>query len=200
MRSEILILKALTENKTIACLLALSIKDIGASTKVIFENGQSLIVHRSISSVLTEVAHFHSIDLKLLRKNQLSYVQNKYYIPLPIAKDLLLIPIKTKIPIVPKDPSISYINYHSIKEISNKSSIIYLNNGQKIKSLNSIETLMKRYNQATVCHKLNTINSKEDSLNLYPATKGDLERLKVDILETQRELIENLIEETKNNI
>jgi len=187
--------KLLEANETIACLLTESINNIGNSTKLILNNGQTIIIHKSISSVLKEIAEFYALDLKILRKKQQIYTHSKYYVPLPLSKNLLLIPIKTKVPLVPKDPSLSYINYYSIKEIDKYNPIVYLSNGVKIKCLNSLDTLKKRYNQGQICHKLMDVSNKYmDYSHLRPATRGDLEKLREEMLLYQQELIKKLIE------
>ncbi|QUH25018.1 hypothetical protein [Serpentinicella alkaliphila] len=188
----------LDNNETIACVLTETINNVGNSTKLILNCGKPIIIHKSVSSVLREIAEFYAIDLKLLRKKQQTYIHNKYYMPLPITKSLLLIPIKTKTPIVPKDPSISYINFYSIKEISSSKPYIYLNNGIKIKSLNSVDTIKKRYSQASICHRfMDSANS--NTAYDYPVTKADLEKLKEEILHTQKCLIESIVRHKKNN-
>jgi len=149
--------------------------------------------------VPTSLSPLLSLDINELKKKQRSLLNSKNYIPLPINKDMLLICIKTRLPKIKKDPSVSYINFYEIDRLDKKASLIYMKNGQIIESLNSIKTLKKRYNQGEICAKIKNdeqsqiLRVDEDPvMSFYPATRGDIKVIAREI-ESLRELLRSIL-------
>jgi len=187
----------LEKQERIACLLAIYEKDRGSCTKVIFQNGNELLLNQSVNTTLRAIAKHYTIDLKELRKKMQSLDDATYYVPLPISKDLLFISVKTRLPKVKKDPSISYINFYEIHGLDKKAPIIHMKNGYKIESLNALKTIKKRYHKGEICAKLQNTNHadrvEETSVHhLYPATKGDVRAIAKEI-ENLQELLKNIL-------
>ncbi|NLM04258.1 MAG: hypothetical protein GX214_04490 [Clostridiales bacterium] len=175
----------LDKHEVISCILPHYEKNLGNTTKVILENSMEITYPQSPNSILRSIASYYGLHLRLVRKKQAQLLNSKYYLPLPINDQLLLYPVKIRIPRIKNDSSLAYINYYSVDKINYKEACIYLKNGKIIKSLNSSATLEKRYHQARISRKfyVNTMASnnyvKDENLNyLYPATKGDLEEIK----------------------
>lgn len=198
--------EVLEKQEKIACLLAVYEKNMGNCTKVVFQNGREILLKQSVDSTLQAVAKHYTIDLKGLREKQQKILNSKYYIPLPISKDMLFISIKTRLPKVKKDPSVSYINFYEIDRLDKKLPLIYMKNGEKIESLNSIHIVRKRYNQGEICAKLQS-NSQKSSLGVeeesvpyfYPATRGDIKAVAREI-EGLREMLKNMLVSGENQV
>ncbi|ABR46920.1 hypothetical protein Amet_0695 [Alkaliphilus metalliredigens QYMF] len=137
----------------IACLLPVYELHSGNCTKVIFSNQQELLLKQSIDTVLNSIARYYAIDLKSLRTQQQKRLNCTYYVPLPLAKNLLLFPVKTRIPRIRRDPAYGYVNYFQVKKIDNVKPVIHLNY-HKIHCLSCRHTIMKRYHQAQLIDKL----------------------------------------------
>lgn len=189
----------LEKQEKIACLLAIYEKDMGNCTKIILQNGNEVLLNQSAKSTLNAIAKYYTVDMKELKKKTQRVVNSKYYVPLPINKDLLFICIKTRMPKVKKDPSISYINLHQIDRIDKKLPIIHMKNGEKIESLNSLENLMERYHKGEVCAKLKndvqleSFKIAEDSFPyFYPATKGDIKAISKELNEL-KDLLKSIV-------
>lgn len=191
----------LKEQEKIACMLAVYEKNMGNCTKMIFQNGREMLLKQSVDSTLQAILKYHTIDLKELRKKQQKLLNSRYYIPLPINKDMLFISIKTRLPKVKKDSSVSYINFYEIDKLDRKNSIIYMKNGYNIESLNSITTLKKRYHQGEISAKLQNSEPKHSLIveeeivpYFYPATKGDIKAISREI-ESLRDMLKDVLVE-----
>ncbi|MBU5676538.1 hypothetical protein KQI88_08925 [Alkaliphilus sp. MSJ-5] len=191
----------LKEQEKIACMLAVYEKNMGNCTKMIFQNGREMLLKQSVDSTLQAILKYHTIDLKELRKKQQKLLNSRYYIPLPINKDMLFISIKTRLPKVKKDSSVSYINFYEIDRLDRKNSIIYMKNGYNIESLNSITTLKKRYHQGEISAKLQNSQQKHNLIveeeivpYFYPATKGDINAISREI-ESLRDMLKDVLVE-----
>jgi len=189
----------LDEQDKIACMLAVYEKNMGNCSKIIFQSGKEILLKQSVDSALRAIAKHYTIDINELKKKQRSLLNSKNYIPLPINKDILFISIKTRLPKIKKDPSVSYINFYAIDRLDKKASLIHMKNGQEVECLNSIKTLKKRYNQGEICAKIKNDEQRqilgvdEDPvMSFYPATRGDIKVIAREI-ESLRELLRSIL-------
>jgi len=189
----------LGEQDKIACMMAVYESNMGNCSKIIFQSGKEILLKQSVDSALRAIAKHYAIDINELKKKQRSLLNSKNYIPLPIHKDMLFICIKTRLPKIKKDPSVSYINFYEIDRLDKKASLIYMKNGQEVECLNSIKTLKKRYNQGEICAKIKNDEQKqilrvdEDPvMSFYPATRGDIKVIAREI-ESLRELLRSIL-------
>lgn len=194
----------LEEHQKIVCLLNIYKDNIGNCTMVIFNDGKEIRLNQSAKSTLRNIAKHYVVDIKQLQKKQQKLLNAKYYTPLPINKNMLFICIKTRQPRVEKDPCVSYINFYEIDKLDKKLPIIHMKNGQRIKSLDSIKTLNKRYNQGEICAKLQNdeykhslIIEEESVPYFYPATKRDIQEISQEI-EDIKNLLKNILVSKKS--
>ncbi|SNS62684.1 ComK protein [Anaerovirgula multivorans] len=176
--------KILDDKQQLAALIPFYEKDLGNATKLLLTSGQEILYPHSIDAALKALCSYYALHLRLLRRKQQSLLNCKYYTPLPIHKELLLFPIKTRVPKIKNDSSIGYINYLQVKKVDYSQSAIQLNNGQTIYSLNTPGTLKKRYNQVLLSAKYYEENHPSEAYvsesrveYLYPLTKRDMEPL-----------------------
>ncbi|AKL93691.1 ComK protein [Clostridium aceticum] len=144
----------LKNKEKIAALLPIYKEDLGNVTTVILQNGEEILLRRSIESILHAICSYYTLHLRLLRKKQQKLLNCKYYLPLPLSKDLLLFPIKTRVPKVKNDSSLSYINFFEVKKLDLSKTTLHLNNGKVIDVLSTASTLKKRYHQASLIKQL----------------------------------------------
>lgn len=176
--------KVLDDKQRIAALVPFYEKDLGNVTKLLLASGQEVLCPHSIDSTLRALCSYYALHLRLIRRKQQSLLNCKYYTPLPIHKELLLFPIKTRVPKIKNDSSIGYVNYLEVKKIDYPQSAIHLKNNQIIHSLNTPGTLKKRYNQVLLSAKCYEENHPSEGYvtegkieYLYPITKRDMEPL-----------------------
>ncbi len=174
--------KVLENQKSIAAIIPYYKRDLGNVTKLLLEDGQEVHCPQSINSTLRSICNYYTLHLKLLRRKQQGLLNCKYYTPLPLHKNLLLFPIKTRVPKIKNDSSLAYINFYQVKKMDYPKSNIELNSGQTLHSLNSPSTLKKRYQQVLLSAKFHEDNLssdphlKENKVEyLYPLTRRDME-------------------------
>lgn len=176
--------KILDDKQQLAALIPFYEKDLGNVTKLLLASGQEILYPHSIDAAIRSLCSYYALHLRLLRRKQQSLLNCKYYTPLPIHKELLLFPIKTRVPKIKNDSSIGYINYFQVKKMDYSQSAIQLINDQTIYSLNTPGTLKKRFNQVLLSAKYYEENHPSESYvaegkveYIYPLTKRDMEPL-----------------------
>lgn len=184
--------KLLEDKEIILCLLPSYEKSLGDITKILLKNGDEILHPQPLESSLKSIANYFGLHLRLIRKKQKNLLNSKYYLPLPLHHNLLLFPIKFRIPKIKNDTSLAYINYFEVDKIDYRKSSIYLSNGKSVHSLNTSTTLRKRYHQAKVSSKFykDTISPKvtlaEEKVDyFYPATRGDMKDIKEELFHIQ---------------
>src|SRR5699024_10867338 len=131
------------------------------------------------------LAKYFLIDLKESRKYYGTLLNTKNLVPIPLNKDYIFIPLKTRKPFYKNDGATGYININSIDKIERHKTetLIYLKNNHKILCLSSFETVNKHIQNGRVVEKLMKNNdghscTVKESYCFYdeydkPATKGD---------------------------
>lgn len=174
--------KILERKEPIAALIPSYEKDLGNATRLLLVKGQEILYPQSVDSLLRSLCSYYALHLRLIRRKQQSLLNCKYYTPLPLHKNLLLFPIKTRVPKIKNDSSIGYINYYQVKRMDYSRSAVELTSGHTIYSLNKPATLKKRYHQAllsTKCQEDHDLSAETGLSNkveyLYPLTKKDMD-------------------------
>lgn len=151
-------------------LMALSpqyIENKGNCTVVYMRNSESFVIERTIKSVINKIAKHYMLDLRELRNRYRPLISSQNLVPIPLSKNDIFIPFKTRIPICKNDGSLSYINMRYIKGIKDngESRIINLNNEVTIEcltGLSSIEKHIKNGNIISRCYEDRYMKVKED--------------------------------------
>lgn len=193
--------------KGISSMVPIYINESGNSTEITTKDGQSYIILKTLKTVLKIICRFYGADVKSVRIKYGKIINQKTIVPLPLSYNLVLIPFKTRKPIVLKDGSYGYINIFAIESIygtrDNKGeTIIQLKNGKAISCLCNIKTVKDHYNRGKVIlndpsFKGQFIGSSDNhQYNFYkewntPSTKGDIVRLSEEILAI-RELLKDI--------
>lgn len=197
--------KILETKQPMAALIPSYEKDLGNVTKLLLERGQEILCPHSINSTLRWICSYYALHLRLIRRKQQNLLNCKYYTPLPIHKNLLLFPVKTRVPKIKNDSSIGYINYYQVKKMDYRQSTIHLSSGQSLYSLNAPSTLKKRYHQALLSAKFYEEKQYSEGYvtenkveYLYPLTKRDMEQV-VRELSNIRDLLTSLLSSSSKN-
>lgn len=88
--------------------------ETGDSTRILTTSGLTLTLPVRPRAVLNRIAHRRATDLAALRHITSLKTQRSILQPLPLAPNLLLIPIKVRTPRVTGDTCTGYINYYAI--------------------------------------------------------------------------------------
>ncbi|OWZ83240.1 competence protein ComK [Natranaerobius trueperi] len=128
----------------------------GNKTKLIYDNSEEEIVPKALPSVIKRNLKHIGCEYHTLVKYYASYIEKKQGVPLPISKDVVLMPVKVRKPIGKSDGAMGYINYHHIKEFKKRGSdtIITLKNGIEITCLQTFNSVKLSYSNASIVNKV----------------------------------------------
>lgn len=158
----------------------LPIYERGNVTKVISRDGSKFIDKRTLKTVLKNIARFYSVDLRATRKQYGKFVNKRHSIPLPLAADLILIPVKVREkPLGKNDGTLGYVNFFEIVQVEDKvnsSSSIILKSGDNIITLLGHATILEYVKNARLVEKLYLSRHFHGTDNSIVIKESDFER------------------------
>ncbi|MCX7569521.1 hypothetical protein OS242_06065 [Tumebacillus sp. DT12] len=78
-------------------------------TEVLLVNGETGLDPRPVPVVLKGIARYFGVDLTAVRERYGDILGRRLHVPLPLAPDLVLVPVKMRQPRVPKDGTTGYV-------------------------------------------------------------------------------------------
>jgi len=125
----------------------------GDTTTIIATDGGLRANKTRIRTVIKRLAHSRALDLTALKYKAACATENTILQPLLLAPGLVLCPLKVRIPLIPGDSSIGYINLHAIISVTtthNKpsQSTIKLMGGTELPVLWTLATVKKHLQYA----------------------------------------------------
>lgn len=142
-------------NKGIVAIIPQYISNKGDCTVIYTKESEPLIIERSMRSVLNRLFKYYMIDLKETKKSYIDLVGSPNSIPLPLNKEDVLFPLKTRKPFSKNDGAIGYFNIRYLKshDGNGKTTTIHLENDTKIECLYSEATVIKHIKNAKLVSK-----------------------------------------------
>ncbi len=124
-------------------ILPLYVDDKGNCTMVYTKKGQPKIIEKNMRSVMNKICKHYMIDLKETKKRYSSLISAPSQVPIPLSKNDVFIPLKTRNPLYKNDGAMGYINIKHIKNITKtvNTTTIHLINGISIECLCNITTV-----------------------------------------------------------
>lgn len=122
----------------------------GDSTSIITTEGRTIDSGGRIRAVISHLARKTAVDLAALRQ-QSGNTKHCILQPLALAPGFVLFPVKVRVPKVPGDPSIGYVNLYATAGIApsrSHNTQITLHNGRNIVVLWTAATVKKHMQQA----------------------------------------------------
>jgi bifunctional DNA-binding transcriptional regulator/antitoxin component of YhaV-PrlF toxin-antitoxin module len=121
----------------------------GNSVMAIKKDGQTILINKSIKSIINKLFKESGINLQFLKKNSKEYIGGTNLIPIPLGLGTVLIPVKVRKTIGINDGSFAYVDISTIKEISeDKNAIIRLKCGSIINCPETVKTIKNRMKTA----------------------------------------------------
>ena len=184
-----------TSEKQIAALVPCYHESMGNATEIIYLDGDSAVIPRTVKTVLRNIAAEFTVDLDASRKKYGEMLGCRRAVPVPLSAGMIMFPLKMRKAVSKNDSSRGYINFAAVKEVREAGracSMVILENDRQLKCLHSIKNLNQHLRN---CHflyqKLQGSRGTGESAAQYldcPATKADIAMLLKEI----RELRENL--------
>jgi len=190
--------------KGLACLMPVYEPGQGNAVKLIADDGSAFIVPRTIKTVLNLICRYYTVHIEACRARYGKILNQRLGVPLAIHSSLVLIPLKLRKPLLPKDGAYGYVNLYSIEgveECQNHTRIL-LRGNVRILCLQRLSTALQQINKAKAIavdmpHALYAggADRVHDFYVQYstPATRGDIARLQQEILEIRDMLNRTLI-------
>lgn len=125
----------------------------GDVSLIVYRDGRTEVKPCQVRAVLCQIARQFCIDLPLIKKKAGAVASRSLYNPLLLNPELLLVPLKTRRPRVPRDNTLAYINSVSVTNISKSNTPPYRTNillagGYQLKSLWTLPTIKKHIRTA----------------------------------------------------
>lgn len=157
----------------------------GNCTLVHRKDFDPFVLDKTIKTVIRLVGKYYMIDLDAMKKKYSPLLSSRNLIPIPLSRNDILIPFKTRIPMYKNDGAFSYINMKYIKDIKkdNNTTVVILKNEVEINCLCSMDTVNKHLRNGKVmsrCYEERAMGVQESQAHynsLIPATKADIEML-----------------------
>lgn len=157
----------------------------GNCTIVHRKNLDPLVMEKTIKTVIKLIGKYYMIDLNSMKQRYSSLLSSRNLIPIPLSRNDIFIPFKTRIPMYKNDGAFSYINMKYIKNVknNNETTKVILNNDLEILCLCNIDTVNKHLRNGKIiskCYEERTMGvheSEEVYNNFIPATKADIQLL-----------------------
>ncbi len=119
----------------------------GDNTAFILCSGQPIIIKAGINTAVRLLARRQAIDLREVKRRSLAVTQRTCLPPLPLTPELILFPVKIRIPRVPGDFSHGFINLPAVTGIVTAGrpgrTVIKLAGGRRVMTLWSAKTVSK---------------------------------------------------------
>lgn len=91
---------------------------VGDTTMIIKTDGSKQIIDHSIRTVLNRLADSRATNLIALKQRASSATEQRIFLPLAIAPDLVLSAVKVRTPRVPGDTCTGYFNLHALSSLT----------------------------------------------------------------------------------
>ncbi|HHY90973.1 MAG TPA: hypothetical protein GX503_04835 [Clostridiales bacterium] len=189
--------------KGLACLMPVYEPGEGNAVKLIADDGSTFIVPRTIKTVLNLICRYYMIHIEACRARYGKILNQRLGVPLAIHGSMVLIPLKLRKPLLPKDGAYGYVNLYSIEgveECQNHTRIL-LKGNVRVLCLQRLHTTLQQINKAKVIaadmpHSPHTGGDRVHDFYVQyntPATRGDIARLQLEILELRDILKRTLV-------
>lgn len=159
----------------------------GDMVEVITCDGVAAIYPHTVRWAIKRMALYYGIDLDAVKKHYKQMLNIKYNLPVPLAVDMILMPVKVRKPVVSGDSATGFINILQIDDVYEEQGKAYIKfrSGQGMLVLQSINTVRAHIKEANMVRHdfLRCYVERRERNSLWheireqydmPATKGDI--------------------------
>lgn len=128
------------------------IKDKGNCTLVYTKDNEPIVLEMNIRTFIKNLCKHYMIDLAETRKRYKKMILYPNMMPIPLSKNDIFIPFKTRIPVARNDGSLGYINMNYIKKISegNGTTNIHIEGNTCLEVFSTVDTANKHMKDGTI--------------------------------------------------
>lgn len=158
----------------------------GNATKIITMKNE-YIKYKRVKTIIRKICSYYALHLSNFRNRYGKILNKRLGIPIVINKNLILIPVKIRIPKFQNDGAFGYINYAFVKETLDygQTTEVLMEDGKKIIVLQKHKILARDFNNAKIIlNEERHINHRENLFNKNQvATVDHIGRLYMEIME-----------------
>ncbi len=123
-----------------------------AGTRILTRRGE-YFDHRGLGWLLARVSSYYGAPLPTLRQQYARYLGRRWHVPLPMAADLVLLPLNMEVAADPGGGATGYINGDQVLGVSeagpgggkdSRRCQVFLRGGQSLSCLNTASTVRER--------------------------------------------------------
>lgn len=128
----------------------------GDGMRILYGDGESQDYSITVKRFTSRLSEGCFYNIKVAQRYLSLELQAKYLVPIPLGREMMLIPFKTRRPLVQGDSMIGYVNWHAVERVLSRGKIV-LRSGREFPCLNKSRTVKQRMMQA----KLGTVLMRE---------------------------------------
>lgn len=128
------------------------VKDKGNCTLVYTIGSGPIVIEKNIKTFIKNLCKHYMIDLAETRKRYKKMILYPNMLPIPLSKNDIYIPFKTRIPLAKNDGALGYINMNYIKKISEGkgTTSIQIEGGICLEVLSTVDTVNRHMKDGTI--------------------------------------------------
>lgn len=182
--------------KVLAALVPRYHSDYGNATEVMYLGGESILVPRTVKTVLKNTAKECAIDLRASKEKYCKLLRCVRAVPVPLDRETILMPLKMRRVISKNDSARGYINFLAIKDVKEvvpNTCLVILRDDRTVKCLHSLKSLKQHMSNCHFVHRemtgvRETGGQNADEYLNCPATKSDIAMLLKEIRELREKM------------
>ena len=89
----------------------------GDCTTLLTRDGETRLIALRLRTILSRLARARATDLAMLKRHSTASTRRSILQPLPLSPELLLFPVKVRVPRIAGDTCTGYINYHTVAQV-----------------------------------------------------------------------------------
>ncbi|RQD66805.1 MAG: hypothetical protein D5S00_11820 [Tindallia sp. MSAO_Bac2] len=119
----------------------------GEGMRMLYANGEEVDYSVRTDRFTQQLSEGCFYNMKMAQQYLSAQLQVKYRVPIPLGKDIMLVPFKTRAQLVKGDSVTGYVNWHAVERVLSRGRIV-LKSGREFPCLNKGRTVKQRMVQA----------------------------------------------------
>ena len=182
--------------KVLAALVPRYHSVYGNATEVMYLGRESVLVPRTVKTVLKNTAKEYAIDLRALKEKYCKLLGCVKAVPVPLDRETVLIPLKMRRVISKNDSARGYINCFAIKDVKEEAPgtcLVILRDDSTVECLHSLKSMKQHMSNCHFVQREMTGYQEMGGQNIdeylnCPATKSDIAMLLKEIRELREKM------------
>ena len=142
------VMKVMEKPAEVEGILPVDRKGRGPGVRILYADGSHEELDLAAEAYVHQLSRANALNVKLLQKALQKALQIRYLVPMPLSRELMLVPFKTREAAVKGDSSLGYVNLHAVEDETQGGTVLRLKSGRRFPCLNRARTVNRRIVQA----------------------------------------------------